>query len=78
MTTSFNILVETLKILTQNYNKSYTLVELTIAVAPNSYLSDERISQARVLETLLLLNDMNLVVLNLDTDESSFNINRIN
>lgn len=78
MTTSFNILVETLKILTHNYNKSYTLVELTIAVAPDSYLSNERINQARVLETLILLNKMNLVVLNSDTDESSFNIDKIN
>ncbi|WP_337967184.1 hypothetical protein [uncultured Flavobacterium sp.] len=78
MTTSFNILVETLKILTQNYNKSYTLVELTIAVAPSSYLSNERINQARVLETLILLHKMNLVVLNSVTDESSFNIDKIN
>lgn len=80
MNTSFNILVKILKILTQNYNMSYTLVELklTNVVTPDFYLSDERRNQAMILEALILLNDINRVVLNSNTDEISLNINSIN
>lgn len=78
MSSPYDILVKILKILTQNYNKNYTLAELTNAVAPICNLSDERKNQAKVLEVLILLNDINLVILNSDSDMSSFYINSIN
>lgn len=69
-------------ILIQNYNKSFTLEELTKIVNPyfdlmntdNENLSVERENQAKVLDALIFLADNGLIFLNPHTDESSLKI----
>lgn len=66
-----------LKILGQNYNRTYTIEELTAAVYGNEPLGTvflERERQAKVLETLLLLEAQGLIVLHPLTDESRINL----
>lgn len=68
--------------LAQNYNKSFTLEELTKIVSShfdlaNSYSEDlslEREKQAKVLDALIFLADNGLIFLNPLTDESSIKI----
>ncbi|MWB93052.1 hypothetical protein GON26_01645 [Flavobacterium sp. GA093] len=68
--------------LTQNYDKSFTLEELTKTVLPhfermninNENLSLEREKQANVLDALIFLADNGLIFLNPLTDESSIKI----
>ncbi|MFH6957316.1 hypothetical protein ACHRV1_07915 [Flavobacterium aquidurense] len=69
-------------ILIQNYNKSFTLEELTKIVSPyfdlmnndNENLFVERENQANVLDALIFLADNGLIFLNPHTDESSIKI----
>lgn len=62
--------------LTQNYNKSYALEELTRIIFPfsNSNLSVERENQTKVMDALIYLADNDLIILNSLTDESSIKI----
>jgi hypothetical protein len=69
---------KTLKILAQNPCKAYTLEELTTALIPNDLLnhdiSFEREYQAQVLNTLISLENDDMIVLNSNTDESSITL----
>lgn len=77
--TSLKLNSEIFRSLAQNYNKSFTLEELTELVSPCFNLSNrnnqnralERESQAKVLEALLFLADHGLILLNPLTDQSS-------
>lgn len=68
--------------LAQNYNKSFTLEELTKTILPhfdmmninNENLCLEREKQAKVLDALIFLADNGLIFLNPLTDESSIKI----
>lgn len=68
--------------LVQNYDKSFTLEELTKIISPlfdlmnidNGNLSVERENQATVLDALIFLADNGLIFLNPITDESSIKI----
>lgn len=73
---------EVLRILAKNYTKSYTLEELTNIVVPvynySSRISDnivvQRENQAKVLDTLILLEIQDFITLNALTDECSIKI----
>jgi hypothetical protein len=74
----FELFDVVLKILGQNYNKTYTLEELTVVAIPGngllSTVSTEREHQAKVLDTLLMLESEGLITLNQLTDESCINL----
>lgn len=71
-----------LSTLIQNYDKSFTLEELTKIISPlfdlmnidNGSLFVERENQATVLDALIFLADNDLIFLNPLTDESSIKI----
>lgn len=74
------------KVLAQNYNKTYTLEELTnIITMPytNPYIykdnkmENQRENQAKVLDILILLETEGLITLNSSTDESSVKLKGI-
>lgn len=77
--TSLQLNTKIFRSLAQNYNKSFTLEELTKMVNLNSNFMDsnnepvalERENQAKVLEALLFLADHGLIFLNPLTDQSS-------
>ena len=77
--TSLQLNIKIFRSLAQNYNKSFTLEELTKMVNLNSNFMDsnnepvalERENQAKVLEALLFLADHGLIFLNPLTDQSS-------
>ena len=71
-----------LEVLTENYNRSYTLEELSEIIIPASHcmtlvddaVSSEKVNQALVLEALLYLADNNLIILDDLTDQSIIKI----
>ncbi|KUJ59540.1 hypothetical protein AR687_22615 [Flavobacteriaceae bacterium CRH] len=71
MKVPFELSDEILKILTQNYNKTYTLEKLTSIIMLTNNMTCERACQAKVLDALIFLDNKGFIVLNLDTDESS-------
>ncbi|ABQ07353.1 hypothetical protein [Flavobacterium johnsoniae] len=62
---------EILKILAQNYNKTYSLEDLTSIIMLTDNTCSEVECQAKVLDVLIQLDDDELIVLNPETDESS-------
>lgn len=84
--TSLELLNTILIIFVQNYNKVYTLEELTKIVSRNlngyslsaGQVSADMIYQAKVLEVLICLADINIIILNTATDESYFNMSIAN
>lgn len=82
MTLKFELFGKVLRILAQNFNKSFTLEELTSIVFPaySNYdrildtISIDREFQSKVLDTLILLERQGLINLNSLTDESCIKI----
>lgn len=81
MQSQFELSNKILKILTQNHTKKFTLEELTTNVINNSSVllnnkPRELENQARVLDTIIMLESEGLIYLNSLTDESQINMRR--
>jgi hypothetical protein len=83
---SLNLSDRILKVLQKNYNKIYTLEELTKIVIPLSDfnyenqrdLDSEKAIESEILDALIILADNNLILLNELTDESLIKISTAN
>ncbi|KQO30722.1 hypothetical protein ASF10_22220 [Flavobacterium sp. Leaf82] len=78
MQSQFELSNKILKILTQNHDKTFTLEELTAIVINNSSerlnnTPRKRENQARILDTIIVLESEGLIFLNSFTDESQIN-----
>lgn len=71
-----------LQTLSENFNKHFTLEELASIVNPShdhhDNLNELRMSQAEVLDELLLLDNQGLIELNANNDQSFFKSNTLN